>query len=117
MGASEADILLSKDMLHLQGRPHLDFGQTLHSLQWGRKLLPKKKPMSTELLRLIAHSLVHTYIVVYVQIYNGVDHYSYLLTKKAFVALNRMSVDRYISGQPYCSDNPVVSPKQSALVV
>jgi hypothetical protein len=28
-----------------------------------------------------------------------------------------MSVDRYISGQPYCSDNPVVSPKQSALVV
>jgi hypothetical protein len=43
---SGADIALSKHMLHLLGRPHLDFGQTLHSLQWGRKM------MSAELLRL-----------------------------------------------------------------
>jgi hypothetical protein len=35
LGASKADIALSKRMLRLLGRPHLAFGQALHSLHWG----------------------------------------------------------------------------------
>ena len=46
---SGADIALSKHMLHLIGRPDLDFWQTLHSLQWERKLLQERN-MSAELL-------------------------------------------------------------------
>jgi hypothetical protein len=49
LGASKADIALSKHMLHLIGRPDLDFWQTLHSLQWERKLLQERN-MSAELL-------------------------------------------------------------------